>query len=84
MYGANDVGTTVSTFLSSDLAAAIEANDESGLEKILAASNKYFGDSSNELQFSYRLGFYGGRSAGHHSPILLTVQKTPATGSMRI
>ena len=60
MYGANDVGTTVSTFLSSDLAAAIKANDESGLEKILVASNKYFGGSSNELQFSYRLGFYGG------------------------
>jgi len=31
-----------------------------GLEKILVASNKYFGGSSNELQFSYRLGFYGG------------------------
>ena len=60
MYGANDVGTMVSTFLSSDLAAAIKANDESGLEKILVASNKYFGGSSNELQFSYRLGFYGG------------------------
>jgi len=60
MYGTNDIGSTVSSFLSSDLAAAIKANDESGLEKILSASNKYFGISSDELQFSYRLGFYGG------------------------
>ncbi len=59
MYGVNDVGSAVTAFLSSDLAVAISTNDEAGLEKVLAASKKYF-SSNNELQFTYKLGFYSG------------------------
>lgn len=60
MYGANDVENSISTFLSSDLVSAVKANDESALEKVIAASDKYIGGPAGETRFNYRLRFYSG------------------------
>ena len=60
MYGANDVENSISTFLSSDLRSAVKANDESALEKVIAASEKYVGGPVDETRLNYRLRFYGG------------------------
>ena len=50
MYGANDVENSVSTFLSSDLSGAVKANDESAMEKVIAASEKYVGGPVDETR----------------------------------
>ncbi len=60
MYGANDVENSISTFLSSDLSNAVKANDESALEKVIAASEKYVGGGVDETRLNYRLRFYHG------------------------
>lgn len=60
MYGANDVESTINSFLMSDLAGAIKANDESALEKIMAASQKYIGEPVAEMRLNYRMRFYRG------------------------
>jgi len=60
MYGANDVQSSVSAFLSSDLTNAVTMNDESALEKVIAASEKYVGGSADETRLNYRLRFYHG------------------------
>ena len=60
MYGANDVQNSVSTFLSADLASAVKTNDESALEKVIAASEKYVGGPVDETRLNYRLRFYHG------------------------
>jgi thioredoxin-related protein len=60
MYGANDVESAISSFLTSDLAGAIKANDESELEKIMDASQRYIEEPVAEMRLNYRLRFYRG------------------------
>jgi thiol-disulfide isomerase/thioredoxin len=60
MYGANDVESAISLFLTSDLAGAIKANDESAVENIMAASQKYIGEPVAEMRLNYRMRFYRG------------------------
>ncbi len=60
MYGANDVESAISSFLTSDLAGAIKASDESALEKIIAASQKYIDEPVAEMRLNYRMRFYRG------------------------
>lgn len=60
MYGANDVESAINSFLTSDLAGAIKANDESALEKIMAASQKYTDEPVAEMRLNYRMRFYTG------------------------
>lgn len=80
MYGTSDVGNVVTTFLSTDLAAAIKANDEPGLEKVIAASKKYFSGLNNELEFSYKLGFYSGTNRWTPFANLIDSVKNSASG----
>ncbi len=60
MYGANDVESAISSFLTSDMAGAIKANDESALEQIMAASHKYIDEPVAEMRLNYRMRFYRG------------------------
>ena len=60
MYGANDVESAVSSFLTLDLASAIKANDENALEAIMAASQKYLDEPIPEMRLNYRMRFYRG------------------------
>jgi thioredoxin-related protein len=60
MYGANDVQTTVGTFLSLDLNRAIKADDEFALGKIMAAAKKYSIGPIDQVNLNYQLRFYGG------------------------
>ena len=55
MYGANDVGNSISSFLSSDLSSAVKANDESAIERVIAVSEKYVGGPAEETALNYRL-----------------------------
>ncbi len=60
MYGANDVESAINSFLTSDLAGAIKADDESALEKIMSASQKYIDEPVAEMRLNYRMRFYRG------------------------
>lgn len=60
MYGANDVESTIGSFMTSDLAGAIKANDESALERIMATSQKYLDEPVAEMRLNYRMRFYRG------------------------
>jgi thioredoxin-related protein len=60
LYGSNDLESTASSFLSSDLSEAINANSESMLDNVIASSDKYLSEPAAEMRFSYRLRFYRG------------------------
>jgi thioredoxin-related protein len=60
MYGADDVESSISLFLTSDLAGAIKTNNESALERIMAASQKYIDEPVAEMRLNYRMRFYRG------------------------
>ncbi|HTY12353.1 MAG TPA: thioredoxin fold domain-containing protein [Bacteroidota bacterium] len=60
MYGANDVQSTVGTFLSSDLNRAIKADDEPALRRIMAAAEKYSIGPIAQINLNYQLRFYSG------------------------
>ena len=60
MYGANDVEIAISSFLTADMVDAIKTNDESAVENIIAASQKYIDEPVAEMRFNYRMRFYRG------------------------
>jgi len=60
LYGSNDLESTASSFLASDLNDAIKSNSEPMLDIVIASSEKYVSEPAAEMRFNYRLRFYRG------------------------
>jgi thioredoxin-related protein len=81
MYGTNDVESAVSSFLTADLAGAIKANDESALENIMSASQKYIDEPVGEMRLNYRMRFYRGTNRWTPFANLIDSLKASSNGS---